>query len=436
MTEFRYKLQPYTGRSSRFTCPKCGKAHEFSRYIDMETGEILADSVGRCNKIDRCGYHYTPKQYFMDNGIKPKGEYIPKPTSKPLPVSFIDEEVLDKTLAGYQNNDFIQYLENLLGSDITEILIDLYYIGTSNRYGGATVFWQVDINKKIRAGKIIKYDKTGHRVKKHNNWVHSVLELQNFNLKQCFFGEHILKEAPDCKVAIVESEKTAIVASAIYPNFTWIASGGAEGINDEKVKVLTGRDVTLFPDSSKDGQIYQKWKEKAKRYDFNISDFLEITLTKEQKKEGFDIADMFNYLKTTTKIQQSEEIPEPILPTVKSIPPKNVPKAHVSDKIPYNTPSPVALIDSKIENPPIFEGKELLVKNRCFTSIHGDNIELVGIKSYGFCGNWEKHKQANGYCRACLLNNLHTIKINGKLQSREYTQLEILVIQGGKPETL
>ncbi len=98
-------------------------------------------------------------------------------------------------------------------------------------------------------------------------------------------------------------------------------------------------------------------------------------------------------------------------------------------QIPYNTPSPVAVIDSSIENVPNFNKFELVVKNRAFTSANGDEIELVGFVDYGFCGNWEKHKQAGGYCKACLLNCLHTLRINGKLQSREYTQLEILILQ-------
>ena len=25
------------------------------------------DRVGKCNRLDKCGYHYTPRQYFEDN---------------------------------------------------------------------------------------------------------------------------------------------------------------------------------------------------------------------------------------------------------------------------------------------------------------------------------------------------------------------------------
>ena len=30
----------------------------------------INDIVGKCNRIDKCGYHYTPPQYFTDNPWK------------------------------------------------------------------------------------------------------------------------------------------------------------------------------------------------------------------------------------------------------------------------------------------------------------------------------------------------------------------------------
>jgi len=64
-----------------------------------------------------------------------------------------------------------------------------------------------------------------------------------------------------------------------------------------------------------------------------------------------------------------------------------------------------------------------------YVSLNGENIELVGILDYGRCNDWKKHKKAKGYCRACLLNCFHEIRINHKLQKRKYTQLEILIMQ-------
>ena len=37
-------------------------------YIYTENNnQYLSERVGKCNRLDKCGYHYTPKQYFTDN---------------------------------------------------------------------------------------------------------------------------------------------------------------------------------------------------------------------------------------------------------------------------------------------------------------------------------------------------------------------------------
>ena len=69
MKQFKFSLEKYHGASSRHICPNCGKK-EFVRYVNNETEEYLEEYVGKCNRIEKCGYHYTPKQYFDDKGEK------------------------------------------------------------------------------------------------------------------------------------------------------------------------------------------------------------------------------------------------------------------------------------------------------------------------------------------------------------------------------
>ena len=60
---------------------------------------------------------------------------------------------------------------------------------------------------------------TGHRVKEPQafvSWAHSELKLQDFHLKQCLYGEHLLKNSSS-PVMLVESEKTAVVMSHFIP---------------------------------------------------------------------------------------------------------------------------------------------------------------------------------------------------------------------------
>ena len=69
MNQYRYQLEKYRGRGSRYVCPKCRHKHSFTRYIDTYNNNniYINDDVGKCNRLDKCGYHYTPRQYFEDN---------------------------------------------------------------------------------------------------------------------------------------------------------------------------------------------------------------------------------------------------------------------------------------------------------------------------------------------------------------------------------
>ena len=296
---YKYTLEPYKGMNSRYTCPECCKAKVFSRYIDIETGEHLAGHVGKCSRESKCSYHYKPKQYFEDNSLsidKPK-QYFKRIQQQPIvkPVSFIPFNTFKSSLTNYENNNFVKYLISLFGFEITNDLISKYYIGSSSNWQGANVFWQVDARGKIRTGKIMLYNPTtGKRIKEpynHINWVHSVNKQAEFNLQQCLFGEHLIIQDYSKSIAIVESEKTAIIASVYFPQFTWLACGSLTNLTFEKCKVLQGCKVVLFPDLNG----FEKWSNKAKELptlaSFSISDLLERKATATEKQQGLDLAD-------------------------------------------------------------------------------------------------------------------------------------------------
>ena len=78
MNTYRFILERYRGRGTRYTCPQCGRKHTFTRYLDTEnTNQYLSDNVGKCNRLDKCGYHYTPKQYFTDNPLLREKSAVP-----------------------------------------------------------------------------------------------------------------------------------------------------------------------------------------------------------------------------------------------------------------------------------------------------------------------------------------------------------------------
>lgn len=296
----RYILEPYKGLNSRFHCPQCDKKNVFTRYIDTETGQYINANVGRCNRESNCGYHYKPKQYFADKHIT--GDTREKKTLQPIPnavlkkkaVSYIDNSIFKASLKGYDDNCFVSYLVNLYGREKTDEVIRTYAIGTSKHWDGATVFWQIDNSGRIRTGKIMLYDPiVGKRVKEpfsHITWVHSALKIKDFDLQQCFFGEHLLKERSK-PVAIVESEKTAIIASVYFPEFIWLATGSLSNLTIEKCSVLKNRDVVLFPDLKGYGKWHEKSIELSAITKFVVSDFLEQRATIEEHRQGLDLAD-------------------------------------------------------------------------------------------------------------------------------------------------
>ncbi len=301
MTDHRYILEPYKGMNTRHRCPSCNKVRIFSRYLNTETGEVLGPNVGRCNREINCGYHYTPKQFFQDNNVGleyPKPAPLPQPLPKPIPgrpISYIPVETFKSSLKSHDTNNFVNFLLELFGEEITNKLISQYFIGTSKHWSGATVFWQIDVKGKVRTGKIMLYDSgSGKRVKEpfsHITWVHKALKLPDFELKQCLFGEHLLKKDPFKPIAIVESEKTAIIASVYLPEFTWLAVGSLTNLTPEKCEVLKDRNVTLFPDL----KCFEKWNNKAKELSslahFLVSDLLERKASPADKASGLDLVD-------------------------------------------------------------------------------------------------------------------------------------------------
>lgn len=345
MSDYRYKLEGYKGMKNRYRCSDCNHAGKFARYIDTETNEYLGDKVGRCERLDKCGYHYTPKQYFADNGIVPNHNtdvasskaVEPEKTS-----SHIDSNLFEKTLSNYEQNNFIKYLNTLFDENTVNHLIDKFKIGTSKHWPGSTIFWQVDTAGNIRTGKIMQYDaETGKRIKTPYDriqWVHKVTKAIDYNLKQCLFGEHQLWKN-DLPIAVVESEKTAIIASGYLPQFTWVASGNKQGLSVDKCNALkancNNKSVVLYPDLN----AYKEWNEKAKLYKFKISDLLEKKATSDEKQNGLDLADYLVRFKVEdfTKPYTTEdlpsapkepiqiEIPEPVhieVPTIQYTPPK------------------------------------------------------------------------------------------------------------------
>ena len=310
-----YSLQTYKGMATRHVCPNCGDKRSFVYYVDEENTP-LHPSVGRCNHESSCGYHYTPKQYFQNHPEcrtsnassfdeqKRNAKYNNAPTklSKPTTIGYVPIHYVEKSKSVQSN--FFRFLSTLLGNyygsksqEVLNRLLDEYRLGATR--DGAVIFWQIDMNGKVRTGKVMQYNpEDGHRIKEQGaaiNWIHSILKKQKvlpeeWQLSQSLFGEHLLSLYPDKVVVLVESEKSAIIGSAIFPNYVWLATGGKSQMKEDKLRVLSGRTVLLFPDE--DG--YTEWKQRAESMTYCkaiVSDLIEKHATPKQKADHIDIAD-------------------------------------------------------------------------------------------------------------------------------------------------
>ena len=306
-----YSLQKYAGPSSRHTCPACGKTHCFTLYVD-EQGEPLDATVGKCDHDTSCHYHYTPREFFRDHPERKPGpdwryqkvdwleQKQQRPQTLPVATCFIPPDIVLRSVRPSLNSDFVTFLLTILDPVIVEDLVHEYQLGVTSKKD--VIFFQLDIRGRCRTGKIMKYDaETGHRIKDESQpsritWVHSLMKQSgqlpaDWQLTQCLFGEHLLAQHPEKTVALVESEKTAVICAGIMPRFLWLATGGKSMINN-RLLVLKGRKIVAYPDI--DG--YATWIEKLAQFPdlhVTVSPILQRNATAEDIEAHIDIADWF-----------------------------------------------------------------------------------------------------------------------------------------------
>ena len=117
------------------------------------------------------------------------------------------------------------------------------------------------------------------------------MKLNEFNLKQCLFGLHLL--AIDTKrVVVVESEKTALIMRLRIPDVLWLATGSLGQFKEDFLSPLKDYKFTAFPDKSG----YDKWNKTAeqlnkKGYSIHVSDYTEHP----DYEGGWDLVDVADF---------------------------------------------------------------------------------------------------------------------------------------------
>lgn len=275
------KFSPFEGFVDKGHCFSCVK-NFYPEKRDSEGSRII---------------HFPTIKEEVDTGIPSKD------TDLVLPQKLVQESMLRP-----ERNILLNYLSEISTPVEVERIRELYQVGTADWWPGSTVFWQIDINGNVRTGKIIQYrveeddscafGNNCKRVKTNKpivQWVHRLPRVNYPMGKQCFFGEHLLPMFPDKKIGVLESEKSALIASLYHPEYLWLACGGVANLNKEKLFALRTRDVHLFPDLKQ----LETWRNIATKFEdhfkykgcLRVVDTLEKNATDPEKTAGLDLAD-------------------------------------------------------------------------------------------------------------------------------------------------
>ena len=177
-----------------------------------------------------------------------------------------------------------------------------YRLGCSR--DGAVIFWQIDESGHVHDGKLMHYRPDCRRDHhRQPSWVSYRLRKagllpDDYHPAHCLFGLHLLPTAASSTVCVVESEKTAVIMSALRPACLWLATGGKTELSVARLQPLAGRKVVLFPDTDPDGDTYRQWYDVAEAattvfgHPVTVSTLLEQHATPAQKAAKADIADL------------------------------------------------------------------------------------------------------------------------------------------------
>ena len=321
MAQFKhYSLEKYRGPGSKHRCPNCGEK-TWKPYVD-ESGtpfsedfkdadpkiRELAETVGRCDNVRKCGWNYTPKQFFEETrtGV-PKYREGYKPPPPPTTAKPLNFEYVRKSFRPYHST-FAQYLRDVakFPKDRLDRVLQDYWVGATKSQ--RICYWMIDINGNCVDGKFMAYKPDGHRDHdQHPTWARKWLiqqelrqgritrkqadELEDQLVPRPYFGTHLLADPryKDKPVALVEGEKSCLICSTLYPRYLWIACG-TNTFNIVKLLPVISqkRKLFIFPDVDP----LDEWEQAAKELKYRNVVFMGEYIKENARTEKDDSGDI------------------------------------------------------------------------------------------------------------------------------------------------
>jgi hypothetical protein len=259
-------------------CPQCGQTKVFRYYEDRNGNRI--GNAGICDRQSNCGYHAKPNNEQIKAIISQ--ESTPKVESQKSEIIFPDVKILAK-ISAYEKDHSSHFHKLCEKLQIPISHLIHWGVGTDKT---ETVFVLRNHEHKIANTKYFRYLVTGKRDKTFTSF--SLRQPKDLKKKYTIplYGEHLLDTTRQKTVCVVESEKTAVIASWFYPHFDFVACGAANGLTGEKLSVLYGRKIYWLADADKAGRENSSLKNlKAYEQNFELIDVFP------NRQDGTDLAD-------------------------------------------------------------------------------------------------------------------------------------------------
>jgi len=163
-----------------------------------------------------------------------------------------------------------------------------YHLGKSR--SGKPIYLMIDELGIVRDGRI------------GDGWVSQMLKnrypefSKHITTQHCLFGLHLLNESDSIDtISIVESERSALILSELYPQSIWMAYSYPANFNEYLFEPLQGHRIILFPNADETGSTYLAFLDIAdharRKYhlDITVSTILEDETTASQKSRHIDL---------------------------------------------------------------------------------------------------------------------------------------------------
>lgn len=261
-----------------WSCRSCGKSgHDIFSFVaqmeGMDNRRDFPKIIEHCEKI--CGIVHSDEPPTGATNHKTATPRTQEPAPPPMYLNAQTQAMATKV----EQTNLFKYLCQYWEHAEVKRVMELYCVGLGlgmdkdtfklipkpqmlQRVNACCSFPSIDTQGNTHAIKIIPYPLTDHHRAKADKGNTQMITMKPGQNPGTYFGTHLLAQDTNKPVALVESEKTAIIGTLFMPAYIWIATGSWVSFNArmvESIGALKPRQIHLFPDSDK----AEEWKATA-----------------------------------------------------------------------------------------------------------------------------------------------------------------------------